>query len=79
MPGPVSDSSAGPGDGTPYIPTWLYPRGPKLCPCGHHEGFHDGAGACLLRDRCGCVGIPSDRVTSDDWRCSTCAEEGSGV
>lgn len=63
MPGPVSDSSKGPRDDTPYVPSWCYPNGPKMCPCGHHEGYHNDAGACLLVRRCGCTGIPDECVT----------------
>lgn len=40
MPGPVSDSSKGPRDDTPYVPSWCYRNGPRMCPCGHHEGYH---------------------------------------
>jgi hypothetical protein len=47
MPGPVSDSSAGPSDDAPYVPSWCYTNGPRMCPCGHHEGYHsDGENAC---------------------------------
>ena len=35
MPGPVSDSSKGPGPDSPYVPSWCYPdNAPKVCPCG---------------------------------------------
>jgi hypothetical protein len=62
MPGPVSDSNPGPRDDAPYIPPWCYPGGPKLCPCGHHEGYHNDAGKCLHAnhfDKCGCTGLPA--------------------
>lgn len=66
MPGPVSESSQGPRDNTPYVPSWCYPNGkPKVCPCGHHEGYHNDAVACLLTARCGCPGIPGKCVTTD--------------
>lgn len=61
MPGPVSQSSTGPSDTSPYVPSWCYPQGPRMCPCGHHEGYHNDAGACLLTlYRCGCSGLPAD-------------------
>lgn len=68
MPGPVSDSSKGLGGRTPYVPSHCYPAGkPKMCPCGHHEGFHGGKlGACLLKAECGCTGLPLECFTSDD-------------
>lgn len=63
MPGPVSDSSHGPSDESPYVPSWCYSKGPRMCPCGHHEGYHDDAGRCLLTHRCGCTGLPSSAFT----------------
>ncbi len=48
MPGPVSDSYEGPGDWSPYVPAYCYENGPKMCSCGHHEGYHNDAGACLF-------------------------------
>lgn len=56
MPGSVSDSSKGPSDTAPYVPSWCYekPR-PYMCDCGHHEGYHNDAGECLMRHECGCV------------------------
>jgi hypothetical protein len=63
MPGPVSDSSRGPRDDAPYVPSWCYPNGPKACPCGHHEGYHRDSGACLLARQCGCQGLPADCLT----------------
>lgn len=64
MPGPISESYAGPGDETPYVPAWVYRDGPKMCPCGHHEGYHDDNGACLRRNECGCTGLPAGSLTS---------------
>jgi hypothetical protein len=50
MPGPVSDPSPGTPDDAPYVPSWCYPNGePQMCPCGHHEGYHDSDGVCLFR------------------------------
>lgn len=63
MPGPVSDSYKGTPDDAPYVPSWCYKRGPILCRCGHHEGYHNDAGECLLVARCGCTGIPPECVT----------------
>lgn len=60
MPGPVES------DETPYVPSWCYPRGPKLCPCGHHEGFHNSHGVCLQHARCGCTGLPAGCLSSDE-------------
>lgn len=49
MPGPVSDSYKGPGPISPYVPEYCYdPPGPLMCACGHHEGYHNDAGHCLL-------------------------------
>jgi len=57
-PGPVSDSSDGPGDETPYVPHWCYdPPGPAMCVCGDHEGYHNDVGECLRVKTCGCVGM----------------------
>lgn len=66
MPGPVSDSSRGTPDHAPYVPSWCYRNGPKMCPCGHHEGYHDSNGVCLHRSqfsKCGCKGLPADCLT----------------
>lgn len=63
MPGPVSDSSRGPQDESPYVPSYCFKNGPRFCPCGHHEGFHDDRGACLLKHRCKCSGLPASRRT----------------
>lgn len=69
MPGPVSDSSKGPGPRSPYVPSWCYPKGPKMCPCGHHEGYHNDRGACLLAHECRCAGLPPECETplDEDW------------
>lgn len=66
MPGSVSQSNPGPSSASPYVPEWCYPRGPKMCPCGHHEGFHDDYGRCLHQKRCGCVGLPPSGCTPDE-------------
>ena len=63
MPGPASESSKGPRDENPYAPSWCYPNGPKMCLCGHHEGYHNDAGECLLASQCGCLGLPKDCLT----------------
>lgn len=63
MPGPVSDSYEGPGDRTPFVPSWCYKNGPKMCGCGHHEGYHHDDGGCLLRSECGCTGMPESEKT----------------
>lgn len=66
MPGPVSDRYKGPPSHAPYVPSWCYPNGePKMCPCGHHEGYHDDAGQCLHARECGCPGLPEARRTAD--------------
>lgn len=67
MPGDISRSNRGPGDDSPYVPSWCYPNNaPKVCPCGHHEGYHNDRGACLLTRKCGCEGLPLECHTSDD-------------
>lgn len=67
MPGPVSDSYQGPPDDGPYVPSWCYPNdAPRMCPCGHHEGYHNDKGRCLHAKRCGCTGLPADRFTPDE-------------
>lgn len=58
----VSRSSTGPGENTPYVPSWCYPKGPKICKCGHHEGYHGDAG-CLLAQDCRCPGMPESEKT----------------
>lgn len=58
MPGPQSDSYPGPGPEAPYVPSWCYnPPGPRQCECGHHEGYHNDAGVCLLTHKCACKGM----------------------
>jgi hypothetical protein len=67
MPGPISDSHKGPSDDAPYVPSWSYPNGkPKMCPCGHHEGYHNDKGYCLHRNRCHCAGLPTECFTTDE-------------
>lgn len=56
----VSRRYKGPSGQTPYVPSWCYKDGPKNCPCGHHEGYHDDAGKCLMTHKCGCKGLPLD-------------------
>jgi hypothetical protein len=63
MPGSVSSSYPGCGDESPYVPSWCYRKGPRMCPCGHHEGYHNDAGACLLAHRCSCTGLPAACLT----------------
>jgi hypothetical protein len=58
MPGPVSESSHNPSDDSPYVPSWYY-KGPRpyictTCECG--ENYHNDAGECLKRSKCGCTG-----------------------
>lgn len=66
MPGPISDSHKGTPDWAPYVPTWCYPNNsPKMCPCGHHEGYHADNGECLHRTSCGCTGLPVESFTTD--------------
>jgi hypothetical protein len=66
MPGPISDSSSGPSEDSPYVPAHSYINGPKMCPCGHHEGYHNGDGECLQRRNCKCSGLPAECYTADD-------------
>lgn len=63
MPGSVSESHKGPSDESPYVPDWCYENGPRQCPCGHHEGYHNDAGECLLRHQCKCSGLPENCLT----------------
>lgn len=72
MPGPVSDSNKGMPDHAPYVPAHCYPNNaPKMCTCGHHEGYHNDRGECLHthgqngQPACGCTGIPDSCKTSD--------------
>lgn len=62
-PGPVSDSHIGPSDDAPYVPSWCYENGPKMCPCGHHEGYHNDGGQCLMAHKCNCSGLPAECFT----------------
>lgn len=58
MPGPVSEQSNGPGDNTPYVPSWCYDApGPRMCTCGHHEGYHADDGHCNQAHACKCLGL----------------------
>lgn len=66
MPGPVSDVCPGPPEDGPYVPSWCYEVGPRVCLCGHHEGYHDDSGACINRARCGCAGLPAACLTPLD-------------
>jgi hypothetical protein len=67
MPGPVSDSSKGPGEDTPYVPHWCYEGGkPPVCSCGHHHGYHNDSGVCLQRHRCACKGYDGRDPGSGD-------------
>ena len=66
MPGPVSESSEGPPDDSPFVPSWCYPDNePRMCFCGHHEGWHDDLGECAMIG-CKCPGMPEDQKTSLD-------------
>lgn len=65
-PGPVSDSYKGPSDDSPYVPSWCYPRGAKMCPCGHHEGYHNDKGKCLLAHACACAGLPAECQSTNE-------------
>jgi hypothetical protein len=60
MPGPVSESSKGPSDTAPYVPSWCYdPPGPAMCTCGHHHGYHGDDGHCVVQryGACMCKGF----------------------
>lgn len=61
MPGDISRSNPGPRADAPYVPSWCFdPPGPKMCRCGHHEGYHNDAGQCLHArhfSKCGCAGF----------------------
>ena len=50
-------------DEAPFVPSWCYAKGPRMCPCGHHEGYHADEGWCLLAHKCGCQGLPADCCT----------------
>jgi len=62
----VSESHKGTPDDAPYVPSWCYKSGPRMCPCGHHEGYHNDAGECLRTHECRCVGLPPDKLTPID-------------
>jgi hypothetical protein len=84
MPGEISRASSGSSNEAPYVPSWCYPQnGPKMCPCGHHEGYHADDGTCLHSHKCGCVGLPADCRTDDAEqsvrRTGLCPECGSEV
>jgi hypothetical protein len=54
----ISMSNPGPSDDAPYVPSWCYNDGkPPICGCGDHEGYHNDAGVCLRRSKCGCSGF----------------------
>ena len=62
MPGDISQPHPGPGDDSPYVPSWCYKDqgGPKQCECGHHEGYHNDKDECLHAHhftKCGCTGF----------------------
>jgi len=50
----------------PYVPSWCYPNEPRMCPCGHHEGYHGDDGKCRLQHQCQCPGLPAECVTPLD-------------
>lgn len=66
MPGPISDTTSGPSDQTPYVPSWCFENGPKMCKCGHHEGYHSDAGECLHAKSCGCAGADWQYAAKED-------------
>lgn len=66
MPGPVSDSYQGARDHQPYVPGYCYPNGPKVCGCGHHEGYHAGLGGACVAGGCGCKSLPAEAFTTDE-------------
>jgi|GEM_PF-2580359 len=59
----ISRSFPGTPNDAPYVPEWCYKNGPKMCPCGHHEGYHGDNGACLLAKKCKCNGLPESCLT----------------
>lgn len=78
MAGDVSMSNPGPPDDGPYVPRWCYPKSaPKMCPCGHHEGYHNDDRRCLRDAECRCAGLPADCETSDEEFFSDAPESGS--
>ncbi len=55
-------------------PSWISDYGygdgsGKMCPCGHHEGYHNDKGVCLLSRNCRCKGLPAE-CRSTDEECS---------
>ena len=66
MPEPINDTFSGPRDDGPYVPSWCYRKGPRMCPCGHHEGYHNDAGVCHLKHKCKCIGLPAECLTPND-------------
>lgn len=57
MPGEISRQYQGPPKDSPYVPSWCYADGPEMCECGHHEGYHNDQGVCLLQHQCKCKGM----------------------
>ena len=53
MPSPqqISTTPTDASDEAPFVPSWCYAKGPRMCPCGHHEGYHADEGWCLLITR----------------------------
>ena len=62
MPGEISRSNKGPSSETPYVPSWMFDGGARICVCGDHEGFHNEAGRCLRAASCGCKGMAEKKV-----------------
>lgn len=52
----------------PWVTEDCYPDGPRLCPCGHHEGYHASNGACRFTKDCGCDGLPVESCTPEPGR-----------
>ncbi len=53
----ISTSNQGPSSESPYVPSWLYEFGTRVCACGDHEGYHNDAGICLRSSTCRCPGF----------------------
>ena len=69
MPGPVSDSSKGPSDTSAYVPSWCFDApGPRMCACGHHEGYHGDDGHCVVQryGSCKCRGFRVEVKTTGE-------------
>ena len=66
MPALSAIVSAVPGTTVPDVPSWCYRKGPRTCPCGHHEGYHNDAGVCHLKHKCKCIGQPAESLTPND-------------